>query len=259
MSCSTGTRSTTPTPNCCCWAWSWGRSIRPLTRDSDGDGVPDALDQCPNDPEDKDAFADEDGCPDPDNDKDGIPDLSDKCPNEPETVNGIDDGDGCPDQGVIEVKEERLSYEERVLFATNRARVLPAGRPILEAIVHMWKQHPEWERLVIEGHTDKRGPEDFNNWLSKERAERTRRMLVDLGFPPDKVEVAGYGERVPRKEGDSEADYQANRRVEFVIVRKREAPAAPGTTASPAPTGEAPLPGPTEPPPAGSDLSPPPM
>jgi outer membrane protein OmpA-like peptidoglycan-associated protein len=236
--------------------------IPEVERDTDGDGLPDAIDKCPTEPEDKDGFQDLDGCPDPDNDKDGILDLADKCPNEPETMNGIEDGDGCPDQGVIELKEERLSYEERVLFATNRARVLPAGRPILEAIVHMWKQHPEWERLVIEGHTDKRGPHEFNNWLSKERAERTRRMLVDMGFPPDKVEVAGYGDRVPRKEGDSEADYQANRRVEFVIVRKTQVPAAPvapeGSTAPPS-TEPMPEPGPMEPPPAAPELEPPPQ
>ena|GEM_PF-5784673 len=67
--------------------------------DNDGDGIADAVDKCPNDAEDKDGFQDDDGCPDPDNDGDGIADAVDKCPNEPETVNGIDDQDGCPDQG----------------------------------------------------------------------------------------------------------------------------------------------------------------
>jgi OOP family OmpA-OmpF porin len=65
--------------------------------DNDGDGIPDALDKCPNDPEDKDGFQDEDGCPDPDNDHDGIPDNLDKCPNEPEDFDGFQDQDGCPD------------------------------------------------------------------------------------------------------------------------------------------------------------------
>ena len=65
--------------------------------DNDGDGIPDALDKCPNDPEDKDGFEDEDGCPDLDNDKDGIPDKLDKCPNEPEDKDGFQDEDGCPD------------------------------------------------------------------------------------------------------------------------------------------------------------------
>jgi len=65
--------------------------------DRDGDGIPDALDACPDEPEDKDGFQDEDGCPDPDNDRDGIPDAIDKCPNEPEDKDGFQDDDGCPD------------------------------------------------------------------------------------------------------------------------------------------------------------------
>ncbi|HVY49541.1 MAG TPA: hypothetical protein VHB21_26795, partial [Minicystis sp.] len=71
----------------------------PTGRDSDGDGIPDARDKCPNEPEDKDGFQDADGCPDPDNDRDGIPDARDKCPNEPEDFNGFEDADGCPDRG----------------------------------------------------------------------------------------------------------------------------------------------------------------
>jgi len=48
--------------------------------DPDGDGIPTPLDRCPNEPEDRDGFQDDDGCPDPDNDGDGIPDDKDRCP-----------------------------------------------------------------------------------------------------------------------------------------------------------------------------------
>jgi OOP family OmpA-OmpF porin len=69
----------------------------PKIGDKDGDGIPDNVDKCPNDPEDRDGFEDEDGCPDPDNDKDGIPDVKDKCPADPEDKDGFQDEDGCPD------------------------------------------------------------------------------------------------------------------------------------------------------------------
>jgi len=65
--------------------------------DNDKDGIPDKTDKCPNEPEDKDGFEDLDGCPDPDNDTDGIPDVKDKCPNDPEDKDGFEDDDGCPD------------------------------------------------------------------------------------------------------------------------------------------------------------------
>jgi len=69
----------------------------PKPLDTDGDGIPDKLDKCPTEPEDKDGFQDADGCPDPDNDGDGILDKDDKCPNEPEDKDGFEDEDGCPD------------------------------------------------------------------------------------------------------------------------------------------------------------------
>ena len=66
--------------------------------DNDNDGIVDERDACPNRPEDKDNFRDTDGCPEPDNDRDGVVDTADKCPNEPEDHDGADDADGCPDE-----------------------------------------------------------------------------------------------------------------------------------------------------------------
>ncbi len=66
--------------------------------DRDSDGVPDARDVCPDEPEDKDKYQDEDGCPELDNDGDGIIDASDSCPNEPEDKDGYQDDDGCPER-----------------------------------------------------------------------------------------------------------------------------------------------------------------
>jgi outer membrane protein OmpA-like peptidoglycan-associated protein len=80
--------------------------------DNDEDLIPDAQDRCPNEAEDKDTFQDDDGCPDPDNDGDGVPDIKDACPFKPETKNGFKDDDGCPDvpdmdeDGIEDVKDK---------------------------------------------------------------------------------------------------------------------------------------------------------
>ena len=79
--------------------------------DSDGDGIKDNIDLCPDDKEDFDGFEDEDGCPDVDNDKDGIIDSKDKCPNEAEDFDGFEDWDGCPDldndgDGILDIKDK---------------------------------------------------------------------------------------------------------------------------------------------------------
>jgi len=214
--------------------------------DRDGDGIPDAVDKCPDDPEDKDGFQDEDGCPDPDNDKDGIPDVADACPNEPETVNGVDDEDGCPDEAPVVVKDDHILLTEHVLFDSNRARVRTRGRPALAAVINLWKQHPEWDHLVVEGHADRNGPDPFNDWLSNERAVRARKVLVEMGFPADKISVVAFGRRQLRVPGAGEEVDRQNRRVEFAIVKKAAEgrPQAPEHTRpqSPDPTQPPPLP-----------------
>ncbi|MEO8701318.1 MAG: OmpA family protein [Kofleriaceae bacterium] len=74
-----------------------GIVFEPNLGDRDGDGLKDDIDKCPDEPEDRDGFEDEDGCPDPDNDRDQILDEDDKCPNVPEDRDGFQDEDGCPD------------------------------------------------------------------------------------------------------------------------------------------------------------------
>ena len=72
--------------------------------DSDGDGIPDKSDACPDNPEDKDQFEDQDGCPDPDNDQDTVLDPMDECPNQAGPADNLGcpygdrDGDGINDQ-----------------------------------------------------------------------------------------------------------------------------------------------------------------
>lgn len=90
-----------------------GIVFEPSIGDRDYDGIPDDVDKCPDQPEDKDQFQDEDGCPDPDNDGDGILDVNDLCPNQAEDFNGYEDHDGCPDStrdrdgdGIIDSKDK---------------------------------------------------------------------------------------------------------------------------------------------------------
>lgn len=66
-------------------------------KDSDGDGLADRVDECPEQPEDKDDFEDSDGCPDRDNDGDGVLDRDDQCPLVAEDLDGWRDTDGCPE------------------------------------------------------------------------------------------------------------------------------------------------------------------
>lgn len=196
--------------------------------DNDADGILDVNDACPNAPEDFDGLMDEDGCPERDADADGILDELDACPLEREVVNGIDDDDGCPDAGLIELVDDRIVLEERVLFALNRARVRHGALPVIEAIVELTRQHPEWAELRIEGHADAQGDRAFNQRLSERRAHAVRARLVERGIPGAIISSVGYGETRPRVQGTDEDAYRANRRVEFVVVRRVADPARGG-------------------------------
>ena len=94
--------------------------VRPnIEKDNDQDGLVNIVDRCPNKPEDKDGFRDNDGCPDLDDDRDGIADLEDECPRLPETYNDYLDSDGCPDRSgyvkVMVVGKERGSFDHASL------------------------------------------------------------------------------------------------------------------------------------------------
>ncbi len=94
------------------WRGIIGIVYEPSIGDRDGDGIKDDVDQCPDDPEDKDGFEDLDGCPDPDNDRDGILDEDDECPNVPEDKDGDRDEDGCPDGDIGDRDGDGIPDEE---------------------------------------------------------------------------------------------------------------------------------------------------
>ena len=90
-------------------------NLPPLTRkvDTDGDGLDDDVDECPDEPEDDDEFQPGDGCPDPDDDQDGILDADDACRYEAETFNDHEDEDGCPDLGPDSDGDGVGDYEDQ--------------------------------------------------------------------------------------------------------------------------------------------------
>ena len=87
--------------------------------DNDGDGIIDASDGCPDEPEDKDGYQDDDGCAERDNDSDGIDDVVDRCPNDKEDKDNFEDDDGCPDEdndgdGIADAKDGCPNERETV-------------------------------------------------------------------------------------------------------------------------------------------------
>jgi len=197
--------------------------------DADRDGLVASADRCPDRPEDRDGFDDDDGCPDPDNDGDGVPDTDDRCPREAEVVNGVDDGDGCPDQGTaaVTVTTEAIRLDHRVQFATGSAEVRPESLGLLAQVAAALKAHPEIRKVRVDGHTDDVGDREQNVDLSLRRAERVVSILIDDGVAPARLEAKGFGPKVPLAPNVAEANRAQNRRVEFTILGDHPGEAAP--------------------------------
>lgn len=193
--------------------------------DADGDGVADALDKCPDKAEDNEAPSPNDGCPAPDADGDGIADVRDKCPNEPETINEYRDDDGCPDEEPTSVAWDDTSSaifipaRMRIQFGHDSADVPPDGEATIVQIARVMKEHPEIERLEIEGHASTKGADAYNVSLTEERAHSVGRALVKHGVAAGRLVPVGYGEHCPAVATEDEVDEPKNRRVLFKTVR----------------------------------------
>jgi hypothetical protein len=134
--------------------------------DNDHDGIADAKDKCPNVAEDRDGFEDEDGCPDPDNDHDGIPDRFDHCPNQPETINGIDDEDGCPDagEGLVKLAGDHLEIGEPIKFSAA-GKLAPESFNALGQLGATLRAHTELAKIRIVAHVLAPHAQAVVDWL----------------------------------------------------------------------------------------------
>jgi outer membrane protein OmpA-like peptidoglycan-associated protein len=179
--------------------------------DNDLDGIPDKLDKCPNEPEDPDGFQDEDGCPDKDNDGDTVLDVDDQCPNTPGAPNGP--RPGCPSLVVVTAKEIRIT--QQIQFEFNKATIRPVSYPILDAVRDVLKDNPQFT-IEVQGHTDNVGTPQYNLRLSQQRADSVRQYLIKAGIDGKRLVSKGYGLTQPLVPNNSEKNRELNRRVQFI-------------------------------------------
>ena len=194
--------------------------------DSDGDGVFDGLDRCPDTPVGVKVSAE--GCP-LDSDGDGIPDHQDTCP----TVPAPGTTDGCPPKlveptptpvvkpapaPVVEPAAPRRLTLDGVNFDNDSARLRPESIAVLD---HAAATLKEWGEVKVEvaGHTDSVGAEASNLKLSQRRAEAVRAYLIGNGLAADRLTAKGYGESQPVADNRTAAGRAKNRRVELIPLQ----------------------------------------
>ena len=194
--------------------------------DPDKDGLIGDADRCPQAP----GRPENQGCPDSDSDGDGVNDREDDCPDLPSNARGKG---GCP--GAY-VKGDEIVIMDQVHFATDKDIILEESKPILEDVAQVLIRYPEIREIEIEGHTDIRAGDAYNKALSQRRVNSVQRYLEARGIDPARLKAVGYGHSKPEYDDSSciGADEDLtptcrhmtskNRRVKFTIT-KRGAPA----------------------------------
>ncbi len=134
------------------------------------------------------------------------------------------------DRKDIKIVGDRFIFESELLFDSASADLQLSGKEKLSEIGLTLKETTndipsdiDWI-IMVEGHTDKKPIQTIrypSNWeLSSARANTVLKLLLDLGFSPNRLASAGYGEFYPISNGETESDLQQNRRIELKLTSR---------------------------------------
>lgn len=154
-----------------------------------------------------------------DSDGDGVVDARDKCPNTPAGTKV--DGSGCEikiEQKIVVTEEDRRVVNEAIRnleFEVGKATIKERSYSTLNRVAKLLTDKNF--SLKLAGHTDNTGSDALNLRLSKDRAESVKTYLVQQGANASRIEATGYGESQPIASNKTAAGRQKNRRVEFSL------------------------------------------
>ena len=114
-----------------------------------------------------------------------------------------------------------MTFPSGLMFKINSATLSQGYKDDLAAAASVFKKYGD-TNILIEGHTDDSGAEDYNMQLSEKRARAVADYLVSQGVDRSRLEIKWYGESQPKYANDSEENRQKNRRVELGIYANEE-------------------------------------
>jgi len=145
--------------------------------------------------------------------------LCDKCPEGIREIIRIDTI--YKEVPKITIEKDTIYRTKPMLFNVNfdfdKYSIRVESYPILEHAVNVLKENPDME-VIISGHTDSFGTDEYNDKLSQRRVNAIYDYLVSNGISSDRISKEAFGEKKPVRENNSAINRAFNRRVEFRIV-----------------------------------------
>jgi outer membrane protein OmpA-like peptidoglycan-associated protein len=192
--------------------------------DKDGDGIADKDDKCP----DIIGTVELIGCPDKDND--GVSDIEDRCPHiagfiglfgcpDRDMDGTADNDDQCPDlNGLVANKgcpmESESMVNKVIYFKNGKTNINSVYSKGLEEISEIMKSNPN-VKIIIEGHADSFGSENYNYMISEKRAANVMDYLTSKGIDKNRITFKSFGETKPAVDNKTRDGRNKNRRVEI--------------------------------------------
>jgi len=114
-----------------------------------------------------------------------------------------------------------LTFDSGLLFDYNSADLKPATRANLDELSATLTKYEDTE-ILVEGHTDSKGSDEYNQKLSDERAGSVANYIAQHGVDPGRLIIKGYGESQPVADNETDAGRAENRRVEVAIFANKK-------------------------------------
>ena len=118
---------------------------------------------------------------------------------------------------AVEEKAARYQFENKnIYFEFDKSSLLPEAQEILREKAAWLEKNPAVD-VIIEGHCDERGTNEYNIALGDRRSKSAKNFLINLGIAGSRMETISYGEEQPVDKAHNEAAWAKNRRAHFVI------------------------------------------
>jgi len=105
-----------------------------------------------------------------------------------------------------------------IYFDYDRATLRDDQKPTLHQDAAVIRGTDAWRQVVVEGHCDERGSEEYNLALGERRANSVKQYLIDSGVPASRLDTVSFGESKPAVQGHDESAWKWNRRAAFRVV-----------------------------------------